>query len=114
MKPTQERSAKKSLKTAIVGLQSIDVLLNGVFARDSETIGNDGYPSHSTGGGGGAGKGSHSDRTSDHAMRSDPIDVVHADVEKIVDAINDIKTSAQRIEKIARRLTAHERSGVII
>ena len=111
MKPTQERLTKKALKTAIVGLQSVDVLLNGVFARDSETVGNDGYSEQSTGGG--SGKGGHSDRTSDHATRTVQIDPVHVDVMTIVAGIAEIRAITLRIEKTSRKLTAHERSVII-
>ena len=109
MKATQERITKKTLKSAVLSLQSLDVMLYGVFARDDEVADNDGFPAQSTGGGSG-GKGSHSDRTSDHATRDSQVDPVHADVVKIVAEIAEIRTRASRIEKIARKLTAHDRS----
>ena len=111
MKPKQEQFTKKSLKAAIVALQSVDVLLNGVFARDTESAESDGFPASSTGGG--SGKGSHSDRTMEHATREAPHDLVHNDVAQIVDAVNEIRAKAQRIERIARKLTAHERSVIV-
>lgn len=111
VKTTQERSAKKSLKTAILHLQALDTLLNGVFARDDEPAENDGFPERSTGGGG-SGKGSHSDRTSDHATRDIQVDPVHADVVAIVNAVTEIRARAAKAEKTARKLTAHDRSVV--
>ena len=111
MKASQERTTKKALKAAIVSLQAVDTLLNGVFARDSESAINDGFPEQSTGGG--SGKGSHSDRTSDHATRESQADPVHADVEQIAETIAHIRSETLRIERVARRLTAHERSIII-
>ena len=112
MKPTQERTTKRTLKAAITSLQASDVLLNGVFARDSEASGNDGFPAQSTGGGK-AVKGSHSDRTSDHATRDRQADPVHTEVSSIVTDIDEIRKIAARIEKTSRKLTAHERSLII-
>jgi hypothetical protein len=111
MKPTQERTSKRTLKNAIASLQAVDVLLTGVFMRDDAVVENDGFPAGGTGGG--SGKGSHSDRTSDHATRPTPVDPIHADVQQIVDTIADIRAQAVRIEKIARKLTAQERSVII-
>jgi len=108
MKPTQEQATKRAIKSAILSLQSLDVLLVGVFARDDQSSENDGYSSSSLGGGSG-GKGGHSDRTSDHAIRDSMSDSVHQDVVKIVEAVDLIKQTAQRIEKSARKLTAHDR-----
>ena len=112
MKPIQERSSKRSLKTAITSLQALDVLLNGVFARDVESADADGFPASSTGGGSG-GKGSHSDRTYDHANREAVNDTIHTEVARIVADIAEIKARAVRMEKVARKLTAHDRSLII-
>lgn len=112
MKPSQERTTKRTLKTAITQLQSLDIMLNGVFARDSESSENDGFPASSTGGGRNS-KGSTSDRTSDQATRDTMVDPIHADVMDIVTEIVKIKAAAARIEKKARKLTAHERSVII-
>ena len=112
MKASQERTTKRALKTTIQQLQALDVLLNGVFARDDESSDSDGFSSSSLGGSAG-GKGSHSDRTSDHATRDKPRDAVHEDVVQIVKAVDEMKATAQRLERIARKLTAHERSVVI-
>ena len=112
MKPTQERQTKKAVKSAVLHLQAVDTLLYGVFARDDEVADNDGFPAQSTGGGSGSGKGSHSDRTSDHATRDVMADPVHADVVKIVNEVNEIRARAARIEKLARKLTAHDRSVI--
>lgn len=107
-----ERTTKRTLKSTVTSLQATDVLLNGVYARVAESSDADGFPAQSTGGGKSA-KGSHSDRTSDHATREPMSDPVLEDVRDIEKGIAEMKKIATRIEKKARKLTAHERSVII-
>ena len=108
MRPSEERAAKRELRSAISLLQQLEKLLLDVLARDAESSAADGFGSNSLGGSG-SGRGSHADRTGSHATRLGPDDDVHASVVNITQTITLVCAAAKRAEARATRLTAHAR-----